>query len=65
MDSLAEAYEEMESLLEDFREQWEGTKMIAGRKENYWQGKKDGLRIAMNLICPFVMKEREELGDRS
>lgn len=60
MSELAELYLELEGLLEDFRVEWEKTRYEAGRKENYWQGKKDGLRVALNLVYPFVRDELTE-----
>lgn len=57
MSELAELYLELEGLLEEFRVEWERTRRQAGRKENYWQGKKDGLRTALNLLYPFVRDE--------
>lgn len=49
-EQLQKRYDELESIFKDARVQWETTKAEAGRKENYWQGKKDGLRISMNLL---------------
>lgn len=58
---LVTTYGELEVLLEEYRVEWEATKKDAGRRENYWQGKKDGLRTSMNLIAPLVLKVRDEL----
>jgi hypothetical protein len=57
MSELPGLYTKMEVLLEEFRVEWERTNHEHSRRENYWQGKKDGLRIAMNLICPLVNQE--------
>ncbi|MHC4412487.1 MAG: hypothetical protein ACYSW6_05870 [Planctomycetota bacterium] len=58
MTELAEVYLKMEGLIEDFRIEWEKDH-AAGlrRKESYWQGKKDGLRIALTMFYPFVRDE--------
>ena len=55
MTTMIEAYEEMERLLEGFRVEWAATMHIHGRKDNYWQGKKDGLRIGMNFLHGFIV----------
>ena len=47
---MKELYSKYEVLLEEYRVEWEATKHKSGRRENYWQGKKDGLRTAMNLF---------------
>ena len=51
-------YDKLSTLLEEFRVEWEASRHEHGRKENYWQGKKDGVRIAMNLLHQ-VMSEDE------
>jgi len=53
--TLEEAYIEMERLLAELRVEWEETRRISGRRENYWQGKKDGLRIGMNILHGFIV----------
>ena len=56
MSEIKKAYEELESLLEAFRK--ERAKEDPTRVDSYWQGKKDGVRIAMNLIYPLIEKEK-------
>lgn len=60
MGELYDIYVEMEGLLEELRVEWEATRRSSGRRENYWQGKKDGLRIGMNLICALAQQELTE-----
>jgi hypothetical protein len=45
------------------REEWaKDHKLGLNRKESYWQGRKDGLRVAMNLMFQEMSeKERAEL----
>lgn len=59
---IAKVYLEMEELIEDFRIEWEKDH-AAGmrRKESYWQGKKDGLRIGLTMFYPFVRDELTKL----
>jgi hypothetical protein len=51
---MKELYEKYEVLLEEYRVEWANTMHEAGRTENYWQGKKDGLRTAMNLFYQLM-----------
>jgi len=56
---LEELYNLYNDAFEYAREEWERTKSSeGGRRENYWQGKKDGLRMAMNLLWSLVLKEK-------
>ena len=50
LEEIEELYEQFEVFLEEYRVEWEASRHIRGRKENYWQGKKDGLRQAMNML---------------
>ena len=59
---LKDLYLEWEGFFEEFRVEWEKTKDEAGRKENYWQGKKDGLRLAMNMLIT-LLRENRPVGD--
>ena len=53
---LAALYIELENLLEEFRvERLKYRDHGSEIEETYWQGKKDGLRIALNLIHPFTL----------
>ncbi len=61
MGELYDIYVEMEVLLEEFRVEWAKDHAAGrGRKESYWQGKKDGLRVGMNLICALAQQELTE-----
>jgi hypothetical protein len=58
---LETLYAEYQGVFDYARSEWEATRSTeGGRKENYWQGKKDGIRAAMNLLWPLVLKERKE-----
>jgi hypothetical protein len=54
-EELAELYIEMETLFEGFRK--ERAKEEPTHVDSYWQGKKDGIRIAMNLLHPYTQGE--------
>lgn len=61
MSELAKVYGTLEELLEYSRTEWakdyaKGLK----RKESYWQGKKDGVRAAMNLIYQIMTEEDKQ-----
>jgi hypothetical protein len=55
VEQLRKLYAEYEEAFEYAREQWEATG--GKRTENYWQGKKDGLRTAMNLLHQLIAEE--------
>lgn len=59
-DELKEMYDELEALFEDARVHWNEDHVAGfGRKESYWQGKKDGLRVSMNLLYQLIQNEGE------
>ncbi len=50
---VVKLYAELEVLLAEFRT--ERAKEEPTHVDSYWQGKKDGVRIAMNLIHPLTL----------
>lgn len=60
LEQVKALYGEYEGMFEYAREQWEETKREAGRFENYWQGKKDGTRASMNLLCTLIREHDPE-----
>jgi hypothetical protein len=54
LEELKTLYDEYEAMFDYARDQWEETRVEANRKENYWQGKKDGHRVDMNLLCALI-----------
>jgi hypothetical protein len=58
MSEVKKVYEELESLLAEFRK--ERAKEDPTHIDSYWQGKKDGVRIAMNLIHPLVLEDGKQ-----
>jgi hypothetical protein len=63
VDDLVALHNDYSGLFEHAREKWEETrpKEGGGRKENYWQGKKDGVRPCLNLLSQILRKYEIEL----
>jgi len=57
MRALQKLYTEIESIFEDARVH--RAEKESHSRSGYWQGKKDGLRIAMNLLHQLILEEKE------
>ena len=63
MNSKLRVYKILNDAFEYARAEWQKDHDLGlKRKESYWQGKKDGLRLAMNMLWQEMSeKERSEL----
>ena len=63
MKQVTKVYLQLEEILEYARGEWARDRDLGlRRKESYWQGKKDGVRVAMNLL--YQIMSEEELEER-
>jgi hypothetical protein len=59
-EALEKLYREYEEIFEDARKRWEIEHETFGtsRGGSRWQGKKDGVRICMNLLWQFIQDRK-------
>ena len=59
MEEIVDVYKELLEVFEYARVEWENERKLVSykRKESYWQGKKDGVRIALNLLHPHIKEK--------